>query len=324
MRTHSGADTDTARRGIAVQALARLPAPLVVKAGRAIGMFWYTALRTHRLTVLRNLAFAFPEWPAARVRATARRVFQHFGITLVEILQLSVRTREEVVRHCRIEGLQHAQAAVTAGKGALFISAHLGNWEIGLQAVPCRLGKPVLAVAKELKHRLLNDWLHRTRSGLGNRIIYKKGAFADLSETLRRGEIAAMHVDMSRSRDGIDISFFGRRATATPAAALLARRRRSPVLPVICNRDPDGAMHIQIGTPLALVKTSDLRADLKTNTQIMTDVIEEAVRRHPDQWWWLQKRWKDHYPGLYPEHFQRRKQHLAARLERKRKLKGKH
>jgi KDO2-lipid IV(A) lauroyltransferase len=108
-------------------------------------------------------------------------------------------------------------------------------------------------------------------------------------------------MDISRRFDGVEVQFFGRRATATPAAAMLALRCKSPVIPIFCHRNPRGELVIKAKHPLEIKRTGNLRADLQTNTQLITDSVERAVREHPEQWNWLLKRWKDFYPDLYPE-----------------------
>jgi KDO2-lipid IV(A) lauroyltransferase len=137
------------------------------------------------------------------------------------------------------------------------------------------------------------------RTCTGNRILYKKGALAESVKELRQGGVLGLLIDMSRRKDGIEIEFFGHRATATPAAALLAIRCSSPVLPAFCIRTSDGRLHGRIDPPLNIRRTGDLAADLRFNTQLMTNSLEKVVREFPEQWYWRQKRWKDFHPHLY-------------------------
>jgi len=132
----------------------------------------------------------------------------------------------------------------------------------------------------------------------------------------------ALLIDQSKRSESVDARFLGKWVTATPAAALLALRCKSPVIPGFCTREPDGQLSLRLDPPLNLQRTDDLRADLIANTQMMTDIVERAIREHPDQWLWLHKRWKKHYPHLYPEYFarrQRRKLKEQRRLSEDRK-----
>ena len=130
-------------------------------------------------------------------------------------------------------------------------------------------------------------------------------------------------MDVSRRFDGVEVEFLGRPATATPAAALLALRCRSAIVPIFNYRDGDGRLHICIEPPIQLIRTNDLRADIQTNTQLITDRIERAVHRNPEQWNWILKRWKEFFPDLYPESKKRlRKIEKKKRRKDKKRLKS--
>ena len=109
------------------------------------------------------------------------------------------------------------------------------------------------------------------------KIIYKKGALPKMTQTLRRGEILGVLVDQSRKKQGVPVTFFGREATATPAAALLAIRCKSPVVPDFVSGAEDGQLTIRMKEPLEVMEDKDLRSDLQTNTQRMTNAVEEMV-----------------------------------------------
>ena len=139
-----------------------------------------------------------------------------------------------------------------------------------------------------------------------------------MRQALRRGEVTGLLIDQAKRSESVDVRFFGKRVTATPAAALLAFRCKSPVLHIYCVREANGQLTFRVDPPLELKRTHDLRSDLITNTQMMTDVVEKAIREYPDQWLWLHKRWKKHYPHLYPEYFARR--HRRKERENKRAI----
>jgi Kdo2-lipid IVA lauroyltransferase/acyltransferase len=106
---------------------------------------------------------------------------------------------------------------------------------------------------------------------------------------------------MPGARTGSTSNFSEKKATATPAVAMLALRCRCPVIPVFCLREADGTIGIEIGAPIEILRSRDLRRDLVLNTQRITDVVEGMVRRHPEQWHWMMRRWKEHYPELYEQ-----------------------
>jgi KDO2-lipid IV(A) lauroyltransferase len=168
------------------------------------------------------------------------------------------------------------------------------------------LQRPITAVAKKLRYRLLNRWIHGSRTRFGNKVIYKKEALPTMIKTLRRGELLGILVDQSRYKLSIDIALWGRKATMTYAPALLARRCKSLVIPIFCARGPDGILAIRVEPPIDLQKTRDMRADLRVNTQKIADGVENAIRKYPDQWFWYLKHFKKHYPDLYLRFVSRR------------------
>ena len=180
----------------------------------------------------------------------------------------------------------------------------------------CFCQAPITGVAKKIRFKPLHRWLNRLRIRFGIKIIDKKGALPRMRQALRRGEIIGLLIDQSKRADSVDVNFLGKRVTAPPAAAFLALRCKSPVLPLLCIRGKNGRINIQVGTPLNLQRSGDLRADLIANTQMMTDIVERAVRAHPDQWLWMHKRWKKHYPHLYPEYFARRQRRHQRKQRR--------
>ena len=290
--------------------IAGIPPSHVMRIGRLIGNLMYVLDAPHRRLIRCNLQFVFPEWTQDRIRAFSRRNFQHYAITFLENLQSAFMSGEQICARFRVTGAAHLSRVLAQGKGAIIISAHLGNFETALQYAVCCMQHPVTGVAKKLRYRLVNGWLHRLRTRFGNRLIYKKDALPKMIKTLRRGELLAILVDQSRYKLAFDVSFWGRKATMTYAPALLARRCKSPIVPVFCLREADGGLAIQIEPPLDLQRTRDPHTDLQFNTQKVAGVVEHAIRRCPEQWFWYLKHFKKHYPHLYAAHLtgrQRRK-----------------
>jgi KDO2-lipid IV(A) lauroyltransferase len=281
--------------------IAQMPKRRVLFVGKMFGSFLYCFVVHHRRIIRRNLHFIYPEQSRNQIKNLSKRIFQHYGIVILEIIQMAFSTREEILRKVQIEGEEIIIEALARKKGVIVVSAHLGNWELALQYSPCYLQRPLTGVAKKLRNSRLDRMVHKFRTRFGNKIIYKKGALPEMTQTLRQGEILGLLMDMSRRFEGVEVQFFGRKATATPAAALLALRCKSPVVPVFSHRNSKGDLVIKIERPIEIQRTGDLRSDLQKNTQMITDRVEQAVRKNPEQWNWILKRWKEFYPGLYPE-----------------------
>ncbi len=148
--------------------------------GRIIGMLAYVIDAPHRRIVRRNLRLAFPDWSQEKIRQTSKRVFHHLGATFVEICQLATYSKSDVVDRVCVVGGERWRHALDNRQGLIIVSAHLGNWEFGMQFAACFMQKPALGVAKRIRFQPLNQWVHNLRTRFGTRVIYKKGALPDI------------------------------------------------------------------------------------------------------------------------------------------------
>ena len=290
--------------------------------GRIIGTLAYFIDAPHRRIVRTNLRLAFPDWPREKIRRTAKRVFQHLGTTFVEICQLATYSKLDVVDRVRVVGAERWLQALGRKQGLIIVSAHLGNWEFGMQFAACFMQKPALGVAKKIRFKPLNRWIHGLRTRFGTHIIHKKGALPDMREALRRDGAVGLLVDQSKRKEGVDVDFFGHKVPATPAAAFLGIRCKSPILPIFCIREASGQLTIHVDPPLNLKWTGDLRSDVHANTQLITGTVERMIRKYPEQWFWVHKRWKKYYPHLYPEYQLRRQRRKTRESQRDQKAGG--
>jgi len=305
------------KRGVFANFIAKIPQRYTTGLGKILGFFLYYFALSHRRIVLRNLQFVYPEWSRNQIHNLTKRICQHFGITILEFLQMVYLSPEELVKSVKIRGMEILAEALSNQRGVVLISAHIGNWEIAWQVCPGYLQRQITGVAKKLRNKRLNRMIHNRRTHFGNRILYKKGALPDLMQTLRRGGMVGLLLDISRRFDGVEVTFFGHRATATPAAAMLALRCKSPIIPAFSHRNAEGQLIIQIEPPIEIRRTGDLRADLQINTQLITDRVERVIRNYPDQWNWTLKRWKEFYPALYPETEERMRKIKRKELKKK-------
>lgn len=307
-------------RSALVSFIAGIPHRHIAHAGKWLGVLGYILDRRHQRIVKRNLKFIYPEWSWDRIQEVSKRVFQNMATTLLEICQMTCFSRDDILRRVRIRGKDNLLNAMKSPKGLILISAHLGNWEMAHIFASCYLQTPLVLVARKIQPKALNQWVHRLRTRFGSVVLDKAGALRKMVRVLSHGALVGLLIDQGTSRsEGVEIVFFGRTVTATPAAALLARRYDSPVLPAFCIREGDGSLTFVVEPPLVVRKTKDMRGDVRVNTQIMNDAIERAVKAYPDQWFWFHKRWKRHYPYLYPEDLAKRQRRRDKKRARSRK-----
>ncbi|KAB2957811.1 MAG: lysophospholipid acyltransferase family protein, partial [Thermoanaerobaculia bacterium] len=258
--------------------------------GRGLGRLgWALAPRDRRRT-LEHLGIAFPELPAEQRRRLARASFRHFGAMLAECLWLRERDSAELRRRVELEGWREIELARSAARPVLILTGHCGNWELLAAALNVN-GLGMAVVARELEDPGLQDALLGLRARFGTRTIVrgKPGAARDLLRTLRSGGALGMLIDQDTKVDGVWVPFFGRPAWTPVGAAEIARRLSAAVLPTFIERLPDGRHRAVVHPEL------ELPGDPVAATAMMTARIEEQIRRVPEQWVWMHRRWR-HQP----------------------------
>jgi KDO2-lipid IV(A) lauroyltransferase len=217
-----------------------LPRRPMLALGRALGRLWGAFDRRHLAIARDGLGQAFPEWSPARVARTALAVYGHFGAVILDLLWLSRRSRERLLALVEWEGREHYQAARAAGRGVLFVTAHLGNWEI-LGVSHGYAQEPAGVIARPLDNPALDARLCAFRRRSGNTVISKWQALSQMLRMLRAGKGVAVLIDQNvQDKDGIFVSFFGRPAATTTVAAAVALKTGCAVIPVHTRLLPDG------------------------------------------------------------------------------------
>jgi len=271
-----------------------LPMRTVRRLGARLGHLVYALDRAHRNRALANLAAAFPARPEAERRALARTMFGHFGSLLLELLRFGTYTQDEMRAATEFEGTEHVRQAFQQGKGALFFTGHFGYWEIhgiasGLTVHP---GSPIAVLARPLDNPRLNAMLERIRTRTGNTVIYRNGAVRRILRALSANRPVAILIDQHmHSADAIYVDFFRRPAATTSALAALALRTGAPVIPVFALPLPDGRYRL-VYEHAVDPPTTDTPDAVREFTQRCTDVLEMYVRRHPELWLWMHRRWR--------------------------------
>ncbi len=270
----------------------RVPGPL--RKGLFTGLFslFYRFVPRQRLIAAYNLRRAFPEKSDAEIVRLSREVYRNLGIMAAEFFAIPLLTRENIGELVEAEGLEHCRRALEKGRGVLFFTAHFSNWELSAVAMSL-LVKPVGAIYRPLDSGLLDRIVLRVRSATGNIPIPKERAMRAILRHLKQDGILGIMLDQNMAwNEGVFVDFFGRPACTTSGLALLALHTGAPVLPGYILRLPDGRYRLVIGPEVEITRSGDRDADILANTQRFTKVIEEIVRRYPEQWLWIHQRWK--------------------------------
>jgi Kdo2-lipid IVA lauroyltransferase/acyltransferase len=277
----------------ALRSLARLPAGVAYWLGARLGDLFYLVLVRRRHITLDNLTIAFdPDKTAAERGQIARATFRNLGQHLVDFSRVRRLTLQRFTTICHVEGLEHIETLLQRGRGLLIISAHFGSWELAPAVALC-LRTPLHVIVRPLDSPALQRLAESYRQCCGYRAIAKRAALAECLKVLRRGEIVAVLMDQSGLRhESIQVEFFGTNAYTSKGPAVLALRTGCPVISGFLIRAGQGRHRLILSQEIPVRRTGNLQQDIVENTRVFTHVIASYVRRYPDHWFWLHRRWK--------------------------------
>jgi KDO2-lipid IV(A) lauroyltransferase len=278
------------------RSLARLLAGLL-----AIGV--YSALGRLRQVGVRNLALALPELSAESREEILRGVYRHLGWQLVEFCRMTRYTPTNTANWIRTEGLDHYLGAEAKGKGVLIVTGHLGAWELS-SFYHSLMGHPMGMVIRRLDNRRLDAYVNAVRCMHGNQVIHKDDFGRRLLTAMHRGGTVGILMDTNMTPpQGEFVEFFGRPACTATGLAHIACKTGAAVLPgFMLWEKAEGRYVLHFGPEIEILRTGDAAADIIRATQQCASVTEEWIRRYPDQWLWIHRRWKTRpagEPALY-------------------------
>lgn len=274
-----------------------LPLSLAIRVGSGIGLLGLLIPKLRR-TGRRNLALAFPELSAQAREKLLRGCFQNLG-RLLGVFSHFREKRTEVLRETiQCEGIERFEAAVRAKRGVIFFTGHVGAWELSSYG-PSLYDNPFRFLVRRIDNPKIEALVDEYRGARGNRTIDKRMAAREMLRILRNGEALGILVDLNAlDREAIFVDFFGVKAATTFVVAKLALRTGAPVIPIFSPWDKARRkFNVQIGEPLRFDRTGDEEEDTRRATQLLTKVVEDWIRRYPDQWLWVHRRWKTRPPG---------------------------
>jgi Kdo2-lipid IVA lauroyltransferase/acyltransferase len=275
-----------------VTALRLLPMRAVLGVGSLLGLAFYAFDGAHRRLALRNLTSAFPIRTPRECRVIARGMFSHFGRLLTVLLKFSTMSSAQMLAHVEFDGEERVVHAHAQGRGVLLFTGHFGFWEINALVHALAI-QPMSVLARPLDNPLLHDLLESVRTATGNSVIYRRGAIRRVLRALDANQAVAVLIDQHiHTADSVYVDFFNRPAATTSALAALALRTGAPVVPVFALPLPGGRFRMVYEHPVDPPRTDDPDA-IRQFTQRCTDVLEMYVRRYPELWLWMHRRWRD-------------------------------
>ncbi|MBA2883047.1 KDO2-lipid IV(A) lauroyltransferase [Desulfosalsimonas propionicica] len=269
-----------------------IPRKTAVHAANWLGRLWFAADRRHREIAVSNIGRVFGgQMTPQQIRAMARSVFCSLVRIVFEIGWSLRLNHTDIRKHFRFSGMHHLQAALGEKKGVLVLTGHIGNWEL-LPLAMGQVGLPVSAMYRPLEFEPLDRFFISQRSRYGARLLAKRRAMRGMLSALHNNELIGMLLDQNaRVKDGVFVDFFGSPACTGKGMALLARRTGAPVVPVFLVREK-GYYRVECHPALPKIETRDKTKDIEAATALYNKVIEDMIRRYPQQWFWVHHRWK--------------------------------
>lgn len=269
-----------------------LPRSLQLSLGRGLGnAFAWRKVRS--AVVEQNLKIAFPKKDDSFRSEMRNRSYEGLGHLAIEILLLFGPFRSFIQKYATITGVEHWQAAKQRGKGVMFVSSHVGNWEVMAATGAVHNGIDIMIVTKHLKPEWLHRAVERARLRCGVRATYEPKTLRDILKQLgQNGTVGFVMDQYSGPPVGVRVPVFGVPVGTPSAIAMLAKRTGAAVLPVVNWRDEKGRFRVEIRAPLEWESNPDSSREIALNTARFAKELEKDVLAHPEQWLWIHRRFK--------------------------------
>ena len=279
--------------------------PLCIRKGLGVGfgILWFDVFRIRRKVAIENVRLSFPEKSNEEVAAIARASLINMGHTLIDFAQFPFLNSKNIDDFVEFVGFEYANEALKKNKGVLFLSMHLGNGDLGVTACSIK-GLKAHLISKRFKSKWLDELWFGMRAKHGTKFVSPEKSSFTILRALGQNEIVIFVLDQFMGPPvGVRTKFFGRETGTAMGLALVHLRTEAPLITSYTYRKPDNKLVVVFEKEVSI---SDLGLDpqvvdraqiISMLTQKYTDKIEQLVRRHPEQWMWIHRRWKDFVEG---------------------------
>jgi len=287
---------------IILSVVGALPFRQSIRLGRFFGLIAYLVASELRRTGEINLKLAFPQKTSEERRQLLKGCFESLGRAL-GVFSHFADPPESILSALEPSGIEHLDQVKASGRGAILFTAHLGAWELTSYGLSL-LGHPISFLVRPIDNPKIEEIVDRYRTRTGNKTLDKFSAARSMVKTLRSGEFLGLLIDLNALEDeAIFVNFFGVPASTNFMTAKLALRSDVPIIPVFAPWDKTRQKFLlQVNEPVEFERSGDEEADVRELTTRLTQHFEDQIRRYPDQWLWIHKRWKTRphgEPGIY-------------------------
>lgn len=274
-----------------VKFLAVMPLRWSVKAGSKTGLLLYMLSGRRRKITSENISRAL-RIGEDEADELMREVFENIGKTFAEFTKIPFLDQSFFDEYVDVEGYENYLEAKSGGKGVLLLSAHLGNWELLGTFHQGREGS-MSVVYRKTNNPLVNGLIDSIRKSYGLNTIPSKDSARKIMSALKKGGSVGILLDQhAPDSEAVIVDFFGRPASTSYGLALIALKTGTPVVPVFMTREKNGRFRCVYDPPVYLKKGKDLQEEIRSATETFNEIIEKHIRKSPEQWFWLHRRWK--------------------------------
>jgi KDO2-lipid IV(A) lauroyltransferase len=271
----------------------------MVKFNRKFLRFLFAKIsKRHHGIVQKNLKIAFPDDPEEKISALRTAIYRHFSAVLVEIIYMFIKKKPgKILKPIEITNLHYLEEALKNKKGVIIFSAHFGNWELIPYILNRELNMKINSIAREMNNPLVEKKVKQFREYMGSAVIYKKNSVRTILGRLKNNEIVYLLIDQHTiRREAVYVDFFGETVPAVPTVSRLHIKQGIPALPVFLHYEEDKIV-LELMEEIRFPGSGDRERDIQRLTQWCIAVIEEKIRRYPEQWFWFHNRWKTGLAG---------------------------
>ncbi|MCU1289229.1 MAG: lipid biosynthesis acyltransferase [Acidobacteria bacterium] len=279
-------------------AIGALPLETSMRFGKSVGVFLARRFPKLQKTATRNLEIAMPELSAGEKEKIVRGTFESLGRHLGFVSHFRKFKHEDIRNLVEVVGRQHFDRAHATGKGVLFFTGHFGSWEV-FNLLPPAFGFGMNILVRRIDNPLVENFVDKFRTRFGSITLDKTKSARKMFRVLENGELLGILADLNvQEKEGVFVDFFGIQSSTTTSIAKLALKTGATVLPAFAVWEESKNKYVvYLEPPVEYENTGDNEADVRDLTQKVTRVVEKYVRKYPEQWLWIHKRWNTRPPG---------------------------
>ncbi len=257
-----------------------------------IAVLFYYIIPIRKKTVLENLHNAFPDYDEKKLKSIAFGSYKSFAIALAEILYIPAMSKEEIKKQVDCINVELIREKYEENKGVILLSAHFGNWEFMATSLAAQLNIPISVVIKPQRNPYVTNWMNKARTKWNNEIVPLGISIRQTYQTIKDKKIVAMVADQRGPEESIKINFFGRNLTVLTGPAALSLKTGAPILYGISVRQDDYS-YKSVMTEISNENLPESNEEkIKELSQRHMAYLEGYIRKYPEQWLWMHKRWK--------------------------------